>query len=78
LFDLAACSQRLGLHGRVTGSHLTSMPSMDNAYVAKLIKLITLITLITLIHETGVSVVAIRRRRCHPLARSVTFTHPQR
>jgi len=46
---LAACSQRLGLHGRVTGSHLTSMHSMDNAYVAKLIPLI---------HEAGVSVVA--------------------
>lgn len=46
---LAACSQRLGLHGRVTGSHLTSMHSMDNAYVAKLIPLI---------REAGVSVVA--------------------
>lgn len=46
---LAAYSQRLGLHGRVTGSHLTSMHSMDNAYVAKLIPLI---------REAGVSVVA--------------------
>jgi cytosine deaminase len=32
-------SQRLGLHGRVTGSHLTSMHSMDNYYVSKLIAL---------------------------------------
>jgi cytosine deaminase len=32
-------TQRLGLHGRVTGSHLTSMHSMDNYYVSKLIPL---------------------------------------
>ncbi|WP_456387664.1 amidohydrolase family protein [Profundibacter sp.] len=31
---------RLGLQGRVTGSHLTSMHSMDNYYVSKLISLI--------------------------------------
>jgi cytosine/creatinine deaminase len=37
---LAFHSQRLGLHGRVTGSHLTSMHSMDNYYVSKLIPLI--------------------------------------
>jgi cytosine/creatinine deaminase len=30
-------TQRLGMRDRVTGSHLTSMHSMDNAYVAKLI-----------------------------------------
>ena len=36
---LAFHTQRLGLHGRVTGSHLTSMHSMDNAYVAKLLPL---------------------------------------
>ncbi|NBX20446.1 MAG: cytosine deaminase, partial [Betaproteobacteria bacterium] len=29
----------LGLHGRVTGSHLTSMHSMDNYYVSKLLPL---------------------------------------
>ena len=34
---LAAETQRLGLHGRVTGSHLTSMHSMDNYYVSKLL-----------------------------------------
>lgn len=33
---LAFETQRLGLHGRVTGSHLTSMHSMDNYYVSKL------------------------------------------
>jgi cytosine deaminase len=42
-------SQRLGLQGRVVGSHLTSMHSMDNYYVSKLIPLIV---------ESGVGVVA--------------------
>ncbi len=32
-------TQRLGLQGRVAGSHLTSMHSMDNYYVSKLIPL---------------------------------------
>ena len=36
---LAFETQRLGLHGRVTGSHLTSMHSMDNYYVSKLLAL---------------------------------------
>ena len=36
---LAFETQRLGLHGRVTGSHLTSMNSMDNYYVSKLLPL---------------------------------------
>jgi len=36
---LAFEAQRLGLQGRVTGSHLTSMHSMDNYYVSKLIPL---------------------------------------
>jgi len=46
---LAFHTQRLGLHGRVTGSHLTSMHSMDNYYVSKLIPLIA---------EAGVHAVA--------------------
>ena len=46
---LALHTQRLGLHGRVTGSHLTSMHSMDNYYVSKLIPLIA---------EAGVHAVA--------------------
>ena len=46
---LAWHAQRLGLHGRVTASHVTSMHSMDNDYVAKLLPLIA---------ESGVSVVA--------------------
>ncbi len=36
---LAAETKRLGLEGRVTGSHLTSMHSMDTYYVSKLIPL---------------------------------------
>ena len=36
---LAFETQRVGLQGRVTGSHLTSMHSMDNYYVSKLIPL---------------------------------------
>ena len=46
---LAFHTQRLGLHGRVTGSHLTSMHSMDNYYVSKLLPLIA---------EAGVHVIA--------------------
>ena len=46
---LAFHTQRLGLQGRVTGSHLTSMHSMDNYYVSKLIPLI---------QEAGVHAVA--------------------
>jgi cytosine deaminase len=36
---LAYETQRLGLEGRVSGSHLTSMHSMDNYYVSKLLPL---------------------------------------
>jgi len=46
---LAHETLRLGMQGRVTGSHLTSMHSMDNYYVSKLIPLI---------HEAGVHAVA--------------------
>ena len=37
--QLAYETQRLGLQGRVAGSHLTSMHSMDNYYVSKLLPL---------------------------------------
>ena len=46
---LAFETQRLGLQGRVNGSHCTSMHSMDNYYVSKLLPLIA---------GSGVSVVA--------------------
>jgi cytosine deaminase len=38
---LAFETQRLGLNGKVAGSHLTSMHSMDNYYVSKLLPLMT-------------------------------------
>jgi cytosine/creatinine deaminase len=47
--SLAFETQRLGLQGRVNGSHCTSMHSMDNYYVSKLLPLMA---------ESGVSVVA--------------------
>jgi cytosine/creatinine deaminase len=42
-------TQRLGLQGRVAGSHLTSMHSMDNYYVSKLLPLM---------REAGVAAIA--------------------
>ncbi|HUN92257.1 MAG TPA: amidohydrolase family protein [Burkholderiaceae bacterium] len=46
---LAFETQRLRLHGRVAGSHLTSMHSMDNNYASKLIALVA---------ESGVAAIA--------------------
>jgi cytosine deaminase len=46
---LAFHAQRLGLQGRVAGSHLTSMHSMDNYYISKLLPLI---------REAGVAAIA--------------------
>ena len=46
---LAAETKRLALNGRVAGSHLTSMHSMDNYYVSKLLPLIA---------ESGVAAIA--------------------
>jgi cytosine/creatinine deaminase len=46
---LASETRRLGLQGRVAGSHLTSMHSMDNYYVSKLLPLIA---------EAGVAAIA--------------------
>ncbi|MDO9193894.1 MAG: cytosine deaminase, partial [Undibacterium sp.] len=46
---LAYHSHRLGMQGRVTGSHLTSMHSMDNYYVSKLLPLM---------REAGVAAIA--------------------
>ncbi|QET06222.1 MULTISPECIES: amidohydrolase family protein [Cupriavidus] len=46
---LASETVRLGLQGRVTGSHLTSMHSMDNYYVSKLLPLM---------REAGVAAIA--------------------
>jgi cytosine deaminase len=46
---LVSETMRLGLQGRVAGSHLTSMHSMDNYYVSKLLPLIA---------EAGVAAIA--------------------
>ncbi|MCE1162372.1 MAG: amidohydrolase family protein [Thiomonas sp.] len=46
---LALHTHRLGLQGRVAGSHLTSMHSMDNYYVSKLMPLMA---------ESGVAAIA--------------------
>ena len=46
---LALETRRLGLGGRVAGSHLTSMHSMDNYYVSKLLPLVA---------EAGVAAIA--------------------
>lgn len=46
---LCAQAHRLGLGGRVAGSHLTSMHSMDNYYVSKLLPLM---------RESGVAAIA--------------------
>ena len=46
---MAAATQRFGLGGRATASHVTSMHPMDNAYSAKLIALIA---------ECGMNVIA--------------------
>ncbi len=46
---LAYHAHRLGMQGRVTGSHLTSMHSMDNYYVSKLLPLM---------REAGVAAIA--------------------
>ena len=47
--SLAYETQRIGLHCRVNGSHLTSMHSMDNYYISKLLPLM---------REAGVSAIA--------------------
>ena len=46
---LAFEATRLGLRARATGSHLTSMHSMDNYYVSKLLPLIA---------ESGINAIA--------------------
>ncbi|CAB3644786.1 amidohydrolase family protein [Trinickia soli] len=46
---LCAQAHRLGMQGRVAGSHLTSMHSMDNYYVSKLLPLM---------RESGVAAIA--------------------
>ena len=68
---LAMETRRLGLHGRVTGSHLTSMHSMDNYYVSKLIPLMAEAEL-SVIANPLVNIVIQGRHDTYPKRRGMT------
>lgn len=68
---LAAETHRLGLHGRVTGSHLTSMHSMDNYYVSKLIPLMAEAEL-SVVANPLVNIVIQGRHDTYPKRRGMT------
>jgi len=68
---LAAQTVRLGLQGRVTGSHLTSMHSMDNSYASKLIALMAEAEL-SVIANPLINVTLQGRHDTYPKRRGVT------
>ncbi len=68
---LAMETHRLGLHGRVTGSHLTSMHSMDNYYVSKLIPLMAEAEL-SIVANPLVNIVIQGRHDTYPKRRGMT------
>lgn len=68
---LACETQRLGLQGRVAGSHLTSMHSMDNYYVSKLLPLIKEAE-ITAIPNPLINIVIQGRHDTYPKRRGMT------
>ena len=68
---LAYETQRLGLHGRVTGSHLTSMHSMDNYYVSKLLGLMAEAQL-SVISNPCVNITLQGRHDTYPKRRGLT------
>jgi cytosine deaminase len=68
---LAAETVRLGLQGRVTGSHLTSMHSMDNYYVSKLIPLMAEAQL-GVIANPFANIVLMGRHDSYPKRRGMT------
>ncbi len=68
---LACETQRLGLHGRVAGSHLTSMHSMDNYYVSKLLPLMKEAE-ITAIPNPLINIVIQGRHDTYPKRRGMT------
>ena len=68
---LARETQRLGLQGRVAGSHLTSMHSMDNYYVSKLLPLI-LEAGITAIPNPLINITLQGRHDSYPKRRGMT------
>ncbi len=69
--SLAFETQRLGLHGRVTGSHLTSMHSMDNYYVSKLLGLMTEAQL-SVVSNPCVNITLQARHDTYPKRRGLT------
>jgi cytosine deaminase len=68
---LAHETQRLGLQGRVAGSHLTSMHSMDNYYVSKLLPLIAEAQ-INVIPNPLINIVLQGRHDTYPKRRGLT------
>lgn len=68
---LAYETQRLGLQSRATGSHLTSMHSMDNYYVSKLIPLI-LEADVQVIPNPAINIMLQGRHDSYPKRRGMT------
>ncbi len=68
---LACETQRLGLEGRVAGSHLTSMHSMNNYYVSKLLPLMQEAGL-TAIANPLINIVIQGRHDTYPKRRGMT------
>ena len=69
--DLAAETLRLSLQGRVTGSHLTSMHSMDNYYASKLIGLMSDADLHVVANPTA-NMLLMGRQDTYPKRRGMT------
>ncbi len=69
--QLAFETQKLGLEGRVTGSHLTSMHSMDNYYVSKLLPLIAEVE-ISVISNPLINITIQGRHDTYPKRRGLT------
>jgi len=69
--QLAYETQRLGLQGRVAGSHLTSMHSMDNYYVSKLLPLMAEAEVAT-IPNPLINIVLQGRHDTYPKRRGMT------
>ena len=68
---LASETIRLGLQGRVTGSHLTSMHSMDNYYAGKLIGLMSDADLHIVANPTA-NMLLMGRQNTYPKRRGMT------
>ena len=69
--QLASETGRLGMQGRVTASHLTSMHSMDNYYVSKLLPLIAEAE-VNAISNPAINIVIQGRNDTYPKRRGLT------